>query len=270
MDSFPKYTGTPGPPPNGQPTSGLVMGYYDGNTVTAFWNYAQRFAMSDNSYGTNFGPSTPGAINLIAGQTNGVVDQVNASADIVSDGGGGYTLVSDADPVGDLCSTTTGALVALSGQNVGDMLNAAGVSWGFFEGGFDLSVKNANGTTGCARSTTSTVTMSAKADYIPHHQPFQYYTSTANLKHTRPTSPSTVGIEWRPGKPSVRHARLLRRRQRRQLSGSQLPQGAGLPGWPRRLLRSARRADVRRERYQFPAAAEGLGEYRCDHRLRRL
>jgi phospholipase C len=198
MDSFPKYTGTPGPPPNGQPTSGLVMGYYDGNTVTAFWNYAQRFAMSDNSYGTNFGPSTPGAINLIAGQTNGVVDQVNASADIVSDGGSGFTLVSDADPVGDVCSTTTGALVALSGQNVGDLLNVAGISWGFFEGGFDLSVTNANKTTGCARSTTSTVTMSPKADYIPHHQPFQYYASTANPKHLRPTSPSTVGINGDP------------------------------------------------------------------------
>jgi phospholipase C len=198
MDSFPKYTGTPGPPPNGQPTSGLVMGYYDGNTVTALWNYAQRFAMSDNSFGTNFGPSTPGAINLIAGQTNGVSDQVNAGGDVVSDGGGGYTLVSDADPVGDVCSTTTGALVALSGQNVGDLLNAAGISWGFFEGGFDLTVKNANGTTGCSRSTTSTVTMVKKADYIPHHQPFQYYTSTQNLKHTRPTSPSTVGINGDP------------------------------------------------------------------------
>jgi phospholipase C len=194
MDSFPKYTGTPGPPPNGQPTSGLVMGYYDGNTVTALWNYAQRFAMNDNSFGTNFGPSTPGAINLIAGQTNGVIDQVNASGDVVSDGGGGYTLVSDADPVGDVCSTTTGALVALSGMNIGDLLNAAGISWGFFEGGFDLTLKNANATTGCSRSTTSTVTGTKKLDYIPHHQPFQYYTSTANPKHTRPASPSTVGI----------------------------------------------------------------------------
>ncbi len=198
MDSFPKYTGTPGPPPNGQPTNGLVMGYYDGNTVTALWNYAQRFAMSDNSYGTNFGPSTDGAVNLISGQLNGVSDQVNASADVVSDGGGGYTLISDADPVGDVCSTTTGAQVAFSGQNVGDLLNAAGISWGFFEGGFDLTVKNANGTTGCSRSTTSTVTMTNKADYIPHHQPFQYYISTQNLKHTRPTSPSTVGINGDP------------------------------------------------------------------------
>jgi phospholipase C len=198
MDSFPKYTGTPGPPPNGQPTTGLVMGYYDGNTVTALWNYAQRFAMSDNSYDTNFGPSTDGALNLISGQLNGVSDQVNATGDVISDGGGGYTLVSDADPIGDVCSTTTGAQVAMSGQNVGDLLNAAGISWGFFEGGFDLTAKNANGTTGCSRSTTSTVTMTNKADYIPHHQPFQYYVSTQNLKHIRPSSPSSIGIHGDP------------------------------------------------------------------------
>jgi len=46
-----------------------TMGYYDGNTVTAMWNYAQYFAMSDNSWGTTFGPSTPGALNLVAGNT---------------------------------------------------------------------------------------------------------------------------------------------------------------------------------------------------------
>ncbi len=45
------------------------MGYFDGNTVTALWNYAQHFAMSDNSYGTMFGPSAVGALNLIAGTT---------------------------------------------------------------------------------------------------------------------------------------------------------------------------------------------------------
>src|ERR1700733_5308180 len=75
MDLFPKSVGTAGPPPADSPieaTTGLTMGYYDGNTVTAYWNYAQRFAMSDNSFDTNFGPSTPGAINLISGQTNGV------------------------------------------------------------------------------------------------------------------------------------------------------------------------------------------------------
>ena len=47
------------------------MDYYDGNTVTALWNYAQHFAMSDNFFDTTFGPSTPGAINLISGKTHG-------------------------------------------------------------------------------------------------------------------------------------------------------------------------------------------------------
>jgi phospholipase C len=193
MDSFPQFTGTPGPPPNGQTTTGLVMGYYDGNTVTALWNYAQRFAMSDNSYDTNFGPSTPGAINLISGQTNGITDQVNAGGDVVEDGAGGFTLVSDADPVGDVCSTTTGALVQFGGQNVGDLLNVRGITWGFFEGGFNLQTKNPNGTTGCKRSHISTITNSAKADYIPHHQPFQYYKSTWNPQHLRPSSTRMIG-----------------------------------------------------------------------------
>ncbi|MFZ0517007.1 MAG: alkaline phosphatase family protein, partial [Acidobacteriaceae bacterium] len=87
MDSFPEYTGTPGPPPNGQSTNGLVMGYYDGNTVTALWNYAQRYALNDNAFGTTFGPSSPGAINLISGQTNGVSDEINAGSKIVETGG---------------------------------------------------------------------------------------------------------------------------------------------------------------------------------------
>ena len=48
-----------------------VMDYYDGNTVTGLWNYAQNYAMSDNSFDTNFGPSTPGALNLISGYDGG-------------------------------------------------------------------------------------------------------------------------------------------------------------------------------------------------------
>jgi phospholipase C len=198
MDGFPKFTGTPGPPPTGQTTNALVMGYYDGNTVTALWNYAQNFAMNDNSYGTTFGPSTTGALNLISGQTNGVDDQINPGSAVVSDGNGGLTDVGDADPVGDVCSSTTSA-IHMSGQNIGDLLNSRGVTWGFFEGGFNLNTVNANGSTGCNRSTTSAVTNTNKADYIPHHQPFQYYTSTENLKHTRPTSVKSIGADGDAG-----------------------------------------------------------------------
>ena len=67
MDKFVQFTGTP---EGGGPSQ--VMDYFDGNTVTALWNYAQHFALSDNSYDTTFGPSTPGALNLISGNTHGV------------------------------------------------------------------------------------------------------------------------------------------------------------------------------------------------------
>jgi phospholipase C len=196
MDAFPFSVGTAGPPPTGKPifaTKGLTMGYYDGNTVTALWNYAQRYAMSDNSYDTNFGPSTPGAVNLISGQTNGVTDDVNPSDATIPDGNGGLTLIGDADPVGDVCSTTSGERVQFGGTNIGDLLNARGITWGFFSGGFNLNIVNANKTTGCKRTTTSTVTGTTKADYIPHHQPFQYYASTANPTHARPSSTSSIG-----------------------------------------------------------------------------
>ncbi len=149
--------------------------------------------MSDHSFGTNFGPSTDGALNLISGQLNGVVQNLNGTGSVIDDGNGGLTLISDADPLGDVCSTTTGEVLQMGGTNVGDMLNAANVTWGFFEGGFDLTQTNSNGTTGCARTTKSAITATTKADYIPHHQPFQYYKSTANPAHTRPSSVGMIG-----------------------------------------------------------------------------
>src|SRR5690349_5844790 len=130
MDLFPKYVGTPGPPPSHPPialTTGLNMGYYDGNTVTALWNYAQHFAMNDNSFSTTFGPSTPGAINLISGQTNGVVATKNGTSDEVDGGDGSLTVIGDPDPLGDVCSNPTRNQVQMGGRNIGDLLNAAGV-----------------------------------------------------------------------------------------------------------------------------------------------
>jgi len=196
MDAFPEFTGAAGPPPSAPPsaveTTGLVMGYFDGNTVTALWNYAQHYALSDNSYNTVFGPSTPGALNLISGQTNGVIKAANGpSSDWISDGGGGLTVIGDPDPLGDVCSS--GDQVRMGGPNIGARLNTAGITWGWFEGGFNLSIVNPNGTTGCERSSTSRVTGVTSNDYVPHHQPFQYYASTANPNHVRPTSLGAIG-----------------------------------------------------------------------------
>ena len=200
MDLFPSKTGKAGGTPILYPTvtntTGMVMGYFDGNTVTALWNYAQHYALSDNSYNSNFGPSTPGAINLIAGQTNGLVQATatNApSANEVADGQGGYTMIGDAEALYDVCSSTASFNAELSGKNVGDLLNAHGLSWGWFQGGFDLTLINPNGTTGCHRSTVSPVTGLTETDYVDHHQPFQYYASTRNSTHTRPNSIASIG-----------------------------------------------------------------------------
>src|SRR5579864_6894990 len=145
MDMFPANTGSGG--------SSIVMGYFDGNTVTALWNYAQNFAMSDNSFGTTFGPSTPGVINLISGQTNGVTATLNGTGDEVSGGSdNSLTVIGDPDPLGDACSNPTRNQVTMGSKNIGDLLSAAGVTWGSFMGGFNLSTVNANGSTGCTRS----------------------------------------------------------------------------------------------------------------------
>jgi phospholipase C len=199
MDLFPLNVGTPdnttqsavtGAPAIAS-TKSLTMGYYDGNTVTAMWNYAQHYAMNDHSFSTTFGPSTPGAINLVSGQTNGVVNTVNPGSAVIPDGNGGLTDIGDADPTGDICSSTTSS-ISLSGKNIGDLLNTAKLTWGWFEGGFDLTITNPNGTTGCGRSTVSAIT-GTQTDYSPHHQPFQYYASTINPNHTRPSSVAAIG-----------------------------------------------------------------------------
>ena len=169
----------------------LIMGYYDGNTVTALWNYAQNFAMNDSSFGTTFGPSSPGAINLVSGYTAGAT-QTSGTGDVTAG-----SLTNDAQPNGDACTTRDSA--TMSGKNIGDRLNDAGLSWGFFEGGFDLTITNTDPTTGvqttaCHRAHTSlTKGFTPKVDYIPHHEPFQYYSSTANPTHKRPSSVSAIG-----------------------------------------------------------------------------
>src|SRR5262249_48812472 len=72
-----------------------------------------------------------------------------------------------------------------------DLLNARGITWGFFQGGFKPTAVN-NGKAVCGASHTGS-DGNPKGDYIPHHQPFQYYTSTANPHHLPPTSVDMIG-----------------------------------------------------------------------------
>ncbi len=169
----------------------IVMGYYDGNTVTAIWNYAQNYAMSDNSFGTTFGPSTPGVLNLIAGQTHGATVTSGNPAGNVSAG----SVIGDPRPsvALDDCTIPTKTLITMSGQNVGDLLNAKGITWGWFQGGFKPSSVDVNGKATCATSHNNISGASAGTDYIPHHQGFQYFPQTANPHHLPPASVANIG-----------------------------------------------------------------------------
>jgi phospholipase C len=239
MDEFVTTVGNGGPTAKtgtGQPCQASdVMNYYDGNTVTGLWNYASRFAMSDNSFGTTFGPSAPGAINLVSGDTGNVgltINAANTDGDTVPDGQGGNSLIEDAQPYYDDCSTRDAA--SLTGKNLGDELNAAGLSWGWFQGGFRPTTSFAAASGGTQPTSTFTPDQfkplpaqapasaqglcdavhpvgaaiggtggtipgpsnyGSKDDYIAHHEPFQYYASTANPHHLAPASLAAIGTD---------------------------------------------------------------------------
>jgi phospholipase C len=183
-------------------TTAQVMGFFDGNTVTGLWNYAQNYALSENAWTDTFGPSTPGAFNMFAGNTNGAVRGLGTSGNELADGQGDLTLIGDIDPTGDVCSSKT-TTVSSTAKNIGDLLNAANIPWGSFVGGFNLQTINANGSTGCTRSNVSSVIGVAIPDYVPHHIWFQYFASTANPTHAPPSSTKSIGFTKVPGTQMV-------------------------------------------------------------------
>jgi phospholipase C len=184
VDKFVEHTGATGKGCDPK----LVMGYYDGNTVTALWNYAQRFAMSENFFNTVYGPSTPGALNLIRGSSTGV-DHEDMAYRVL-----GGVLSSDLDPIFDECGAGTQSrpMIALKGRNVGDLLNGRGLTWGWFQGGFKPTGKTPDGTAVCATTDTNAAGKVVRA-YSPHHEPFQYFQQTANPKHLPPSATAMIG-----------------------------------------------------------------------------
>jgi phospholipase C len=208
MNKFVEFTEADSDCNQGEPNvffqPGLVMDYYDGNTVTALWNYAQNYAMSDNNYGSVFGPSTPGALNLISGETGGgfavspTTGAPEAAPGAVSalNSKGLGTTYGDLDPAYDDCSdashTSTDPVGVMTGPNIGNLLNASHVTWGWFQGGFAPTSTNSAGYAVCG-STHDNIGGYPVQDYVPHHDPFQYYKSTANPKHLPPTSEAAIG-----------------------------------------------------------------------------
>ncbi|MGI0047748.1 MAG: alkaline phosphatase family protein [Nitrosotalea sp.] len=192
MDQFVQNVGTTGSDPLAfcKPDKSTTMGYFDGNTVTALWNYAQNFAMSDNSYSTTFGASGPGEYNLVSGNT---YQFTPANIPTVAIDG---TAVDDVDPTYDDCSDhTPGNNFAFvnGSNNVGLLLDTKGVTWGWFQGGFkpDSPYDGVHPVT-CS-STHTNISGEAVPDYDQSHNPFQYFAATSNPHHLAPTSVSMIG-----------------------------------------------------------------------------
>jgi phospholipase C len=202
MDKFPEFTATPCSAATFSDVSnlgpGIVMGYYDGNTVTGLWNYAQYFALNDNFYGTNFGPSTPGALNVVSGMTGGADPSANVGATAAGDVVDG-SVIGDPDPFYDDCSGSERVGMLSTNKNVGNLLSAKGVTWGWFQGGFTPTTAFVPAKGGApavpakCNATTLRIDGTPETAYSAHHNPFQYYASTSNPHHIAPSSISEIG-----------------------------------------------------------------------------
>jgi phospholipase C len=217
MDKFIPFTDVESCSPPDQGAPHLVLDYYDGNTVTGLWNYAQHFAMSDNSYSTVFGPSTPGAINVTGANNFGAIcgGNINSTPCTAVPGAtpatpgqsqpqGTGTISGDPDPNLDICTKTqdghtTGAGTAeMGGKNIGDLLDQGGITWGWFQGGFASpnyvsGQPSTDDLSAVCTGAHNNIGGASILDYSPHHEPFQYYPQTANPQHLPPTSIAMIG-----------------------------------------------------------------------------
>ena len=75
---------------------------------------------------------------------------------------------------------------------------------GYFEGGFKPTARKPDGTAVCGAThnigaisggtgASGALPFGTRIDYIPHHEPFQYYPSTANPHHLPPSATDKIG-----------------------------------------------------------------------------
>jgi phospholipase C len=133
-------------------------------------------------------------LNLVAGQTCCVVSSIGDISDSTVTVGGKTTVIGDPDPLYDDCGSPGQVGLGMTARNIGDLLNTAGISWGWFQGGFKPSTPFAGGATkAVCGSKTPNLGGSLQSDYSAHHEPFQYFLSTSNPHHLPPSSVAMIG-----------------------------------------------------------------------------
>jgi phospholipase C len=164
----------------------LTMAHEDCTTIPFPWMYAHRFALYDHIFQAMYGPSTPGNIDLIAGQTGQTQaarhpEETSRSVftpgePVVNDENpafGPYAFTHEAKGVHQLDQTYATLMLSLSGRNapeakvdsddiqgdIGELarLNHQAIPWAWYQEGFG----NGEGDDHPA--------------YIPHHNAPQYF-----------------------------------------------------------------------------------------------
>ena len=265
-----------------------VMAYFDGNTVTALWNYAQNFAMSDNSFDSVYGPSTNGAINLVSGQTHGAIVETASSARNAFAGTGD-------DARRGVCRQSghrrrhpvrryRPVLRRLLARHHGEVprqehrrpFERKSVTWGWFAGGFAPTVTAAenNGIAVCGASHAGHPGVASRtrssAARRQHAHPVTDYSSTTSvpvLPVDLESAPFAVqqGEQDRPDRPSqppVRPQRPVHGDRRGRAAGGLVRQDGGLPGRPSGELGSVVGAKRDRDRGQRADASVAIGTVR--------
>ena len=287
------------------------MDYYDGNTVTAEWNYAQHFAMSDNNFGSTFGPSTPGALNSsratpAASTPTTWRSSVLTDGDVVDysnpDSTGNrpdYSVIGDAQPYWDDCSTGAGAgpdrrehrrpaeqprTSAGAGSRVASRPTSAYTGTASTASNYNQLTEPDRGRPAPRRATSARArwagrparTYGTDANYSAHYDAFQFYASTANPHHLAPDLARRRRHRHRDAgrvqhrQPQLRRLRVQRSRRvdpernapGKPLPGGELPEGAGLRDRAPGDLGPDRRAELAGQRDQLDRVSSRPGRAR--------
>lgn len=132
----------------------LANAYYTGTAgdpkapLQNYWKLASQYTLADNFFQGVYGPSTPGAEWLVAATNN---------------------TTGDPNPIGDVCNDYTASIPQVDIPNLGAEASAEGTSWAWFQGGLGTC--------------TLTPANPDATGYSAHHNPFQYFSSTADLTH---------------------------------------------------------------------------------------
>ena len=187
---------------------GQTMGYWDGNSTQALWNYAQHFTISDNFHQLTYGPSVLGHLSHIYGATGPLDTRYTTNSSlfinsligfVTKDGKGNYFMEENLNPVLDVCSNpnitsntndeTSTSAVLMQTRNIGNLLSEYQISWGWFAGGFRNKVDNNCTETGYNQFGTNITTFQSAVE------PFQFSAATANPFHLPPQQGDLIGGE---------------------------------------------------------------------------